>query len=170
MTKEETPKAEIAHKWWIANIWPRETKSRARALGARLRRSGDGARILCEPEVHDLIRDLRFTHYNSAHVTRLATLLAEVREDDGRPLARILGGSEPILSRSRFQRLIRADEDAIIDCIRKAIVVAGRRCNVKQLAGDILYWNDRTKARWCFDYFGSVHNKSASDNSSTTEG
>ncbi|WP_077932121.1 type I-E CRISPR-associated protein Cse2/CasB [Acetobacter persici] len=160
MSKDEKPKAEIALDWWKANIQPRDTKSRARALGARLRR-GSQTKVLCEPEVHDLAKTLRFGPYRSDLIYRLVTVLSEVRENDGRSLASIIGAGDRKLSPARFERLMRADDETAIDYIRRAIIASGRRCNVRQLAGDILYWNEQTKSRWCFDYFG--HSNSTSE-------
>ncbi|MGB3501847.1 MAG: type I-E CRISPR-associated protein Cse2/CasB [Mesorhizobium sp.] len=145
----------IALGWWRINIAARENPA-ARGLSARLRRGAPLA-VLCEPAVHELARGLGLGSRDADvdRLVRLVSLLAELRESDAAPLARLLGGKEPILSRSRFEKLIRAEGDELTTLLRRAIVTADRRCNVTLLAQDLLHWNAGTRNRWCFHYFGA---------------
>lgn len=147
-----------AAEWWRHALADRSSGT-ARGLAARLRRAGS-FEALAEPEVQALARRLGLGPGQAAMLVRLVLVLAEVRTDDPRPLARLLGGAEPVLSTLRFQRLLRAREDDFTQQLRRALLMAERRCNVARLAGDLLLWDhpvwgDPARARWCFDYFGA---------------
>ena len=142
--------------WWHDNIGDRNSGA-ARALAARLRRGSD-IEILCEPAVHALARDLNLNHPNQAHrLLRLIRVLAEFRDHSAESLPYRLGGSDPVLSHARFERLLRAEgEELTIALIRAARMLGPaetRRCNIAALGTDLLFWSDRTRMRWSFDYF-----------------
>lgn len=142
--------------WWQVNIGNRDS-GRARALAARLRRSGT-IEALAEPEVHDLSRALSLR--DPERLVRLVQVLAQVRDHDPRRLAQRLGGPEPAMSTLRFQRLLRASGEDLTMALVRALTMADRRCNVAALGEDLLDWDhpargDRTRANWCFDYFGA---------------
>jgi len=122
-------------------------------LAARLRRAGPVA-VLSEAAVHDLARALRVTE--AAVLIRLVQVLAEVREHTSRPLASALGGDPAAMSALRFQRLMRVSDDDLTDALRRAIAMADRRCNVAALGEDMLHWSEKTRSRWCFQYFGAA--------------
>lgn len=136
--------------WWARELGDRQSAA-ARGLAARLRRAGP-VDALAERAVHDLARELSLK--DGARLAFLVRLLAEVREHEGRPLARALGGAEPKMSELRFQRLMRADGDDLPEALRRAITLADRRCNVARLGGDLLHWGEDVRRRWCFDYYG----------------
>lgn len=138
--------------WWSRNIGDRK-QAHARGLAARLRRAGPVA-VLGEAAVHDLARELDLK--DAAVLIRLVQVLAEVREHSGQPLAVGLGGDAPAMSTLRFQRLMRVGEDDLTDVLRRAIVMADRRCNVAALGEDLLHWSEKTRSRWCFQYFGAA--------------
>lgn len=147
-------RAEICADWWRRSLANRDSGA-ARALAARLRRA-TGLEVLVEPAVQDLARRLGFAAADAERLLRLVQVLAELRETDAAPLARRLGG---VLSPLRFQRLMRAQDDAFVTQLRRALVMADRRCNAHRLAGDLLAWEhsdrgDAVRAQWCFDYFG----------------
>lgn len=142
----------IALGWWQVNLGARESAA-ARALAARLRRAAPMA-ALCEPAVQDLAVSLNIGPGRAHDLVRLVCLLAEVREHGSARLARRLGGTEPVLSNLRFQRLMRAEGDELTALMRRAISMADRRCNVAALASDLLHW-ETARTRWCFDYFGA---------------
>lgn len=152
MSGEQKNTGAIAYGWWAQNIEPRGT-SAAKALSARLRRAAPVA-VLCEPAVMELARALALGPASAERLVELAVLLAEVRENSPERLARRLGGAEPALSQLRFQRLIRAEGGELTDLLRRAIIMADRKCNVAALAADLLYWKS-ARARWCFDYFAA---------------
>ena len=137
--------------WWSRNIGDRNSPA-ARGLAARLRRAGQ-VEVLGEGPVHELARDWGLK--DAALLVRLVQVLAEVRGHTGPRLAQRLGfGDPPKLSTLRFQRLMRAG-DELLDALRRALVMAERGCNVAALGSDLLHWNEATRSRWCFDYFGA---------------
>lgn len=136
--------------WWARELGDRQSAA-ARGLAARLRRAGP-VDALAERAVHELAQALALR--DGARLAFLARLLAEVREHDARPLARRLGGAEPVMSELRFQRLMRAEGDELPEALRRAITLADRRCNVARLGGDLLHWGEDVRRRWCFDYYG----------------
>ncbi|MGR3463019.1 MAG: type I-E CRISPR-associated protein Cse2/CasB [Roseovarius sp.] len=136
--------------WWRKAL-DRKTP-RGRALSARLRRASP-LEVLCEPEVHELAEQLETR--NAARLFRVVTVLAEVRENSGTPLARVLGGSDPVLSHLRFQRLMRSSDDELVSGLRRAIRMTDHPCNVAALGEDLMFWNEDRRTRWCFQYFGA---------------
>lgn len=143
-------------EWWQSNLGNREHNPSARALAARLRHA-TGVEALVEPAVHELARSLELGKRvsDAESLIRLATVLAEVREHDDHRLAMRLGATDA-LSRLRFERLIRSGKDEVAAAVRRALPLVERRCNVAMLGVDLLFWNDRIRARWCFDYFGAT--------------
>lgn len=159
---ESIPKTpgQIILGWWSHNIGARE-QAAARGLSARLRRAGPVG-VLGEAAVHDLARALHLT--DAAALIRLVQVLAEVRDHVGQPLAAVLGqGDAPALSALRFQRLMRVADGDLTDALRRAVAMADRRCNVAALGADLLYWSEKTRSRWCFQYFGARTPDSLSD-------
>lgn len=152
MSEEKKSPGAIALGWWAREIEPREIPA-ARGLSARLRRAAPLA-VLCEPAVIRLSTGLDLGPARADQLVRLATLLAEIRETCAEPLAKRLGGAEPVLSSLRFQRLLRAEGDELTSHLRRAILMADRRCNVAALAADLLQW-EAARPRWCFHYFGA---------------
>jgi len=141
--------------WWSRELADRNSGA-ARALAARLRRAGP-VDALAEYAVQELAHKLDLHSVgDGARLSRLVRLLAEVREHSRDPLPRRLGGSDPVLSPLRFQRLLRAEGDELIDALRRAIILADRTCNVAALADNLLLWTDRVKTRWCFEYYGET--------------
>jgi CRISPR system Cascade subunit CasB len=51
--------------------------------------------------------------------------------------------------------LMRASDGDLAVGLRRAIPMVGRTCNVARLGRDLLFWNEITRTRWCFDYFGA---------------
>ena len=144
------------YAWWSSNIGNRENNPAARALASRLRRA-TGVEALAEPAVHRLAQSLGLGKRDrDAHsLIRLATVLAEVRVNDRSSLAARLGKGEA-LSQSRFERLIRSTPEELADAVRRALPMVERQCNVGTLGADLLFWNDKTRVNWCFEYFGAV--------------
>ncbi|MCK9554010.1 type I-E CRISPR-associated protein Cse2/CasB [Aquamicrobium sp.] len=152
MSDEKKGPGAIALGWWSREIAPRDIPA-AKGLSARLRRAAPLA-ALCEPAVIGLATALDLPPSRADRLVRLATLLAEIRENSADTLAKRLGGAEPVLSSLRFQRLLRAEGNELTDHLRRAIVMADRRCNVAALAADLLHW-ESARPRWCFHYFGA---------------
>lgn len=150
---ENKSPGQIILGWWSQEMADR-TSGVARGLAARLRRATP-ASALAEPAVYRLAARLDLRARDAERLSLLARLLAEVRETTPEPLAKRLGGAEPVLSTLRFQRLMRAEGDELADALRRAIGMADGRCNVAALGQDILRWDDRTRMNWCFNYFGA---------------
>ncbi len=145
--------------WWLHHMGERSSSS-AKALSARLRRA-TAIEALAEPAVHALAQmlELKRTAHDTEALVRLALVLAWVREHESgaqQRLAQKIGrGDPPLLSALRFQRLMRAEGDEIITALRRTLPLTQYRCNVAALGEDLLYWNDQTRTRWSFDYFGA---------------
>ncbi len=145
--------------WWQHHMGERSNSS-AKALSARLRRA-TAVEALAEPAAHALAKalDLKRSARDTEALVRLALVLAWVREHEPgaqQRLAQKFGrGDPPLLSALRFQRLMCAEGDEIVTALRRALPLAQYRCNVAALGEDLLYWNDKTRTRWSFDYFGA---------------
>lgn len=145
--------------WWSHQIGDRESGA-ARALAARLRRAGM-IEALSERQVHQLAQTLEIR--DARRIARLVTVLAHVRAHDPAPFARRLG-REATARRNdknqspmdaRFQRLMRAEGDELTLGLIRALPLIGQACNVAALGEDLLFWNDKARARWSFHYFGA---------------
>ncbi|MFN3280056.1 MAG: type I-E CRISPR-associated protein Cse2/CasB [Tabrizicola sp.] len=159
----------VAARWWRERLADRDSGA-ARGLMARLRRA-DALGVLAEPAVQALARDLGLGPAQAGGLVRLVQVLAEVREDATETLARRLGGAEPVMSHLRFQRLLRAEGEEGATAIRRAVVMADRRCNVKQLANDLLVWDhpergEAARRFWIFDYFAAAQPDAGADRKS----
>lgn len=146
--------------WWSHQLGDRASTS-ARGLAARLNRA-NAIEALSEPAVHALMQSLGWqpSQHRVQALLRLARVLPMVREHASATLARRLGqGEAPAMSALRFQRLIRAEGDELVTALRRALPLVDRRCNVAALGSDLVFWHDRddrTRTRWCFDYFGAA--------------
>ena len=146
---------EIIANWWWHQIGNRESAA-ARGLAARLRRAASPLDVLAEPQVHDLAH--RLTIMDSDKILRLVRVLSEVRDDRGGPLAKRLGPGlreDPALSNPRFERLIRSEGGALIAALRRTLPLVDRTCAVGRLGADLLHWNEKTRIRWTFEYYGT---------------
>lgn len=155
MTEEKQTTGSIILGWWSQNIGNREA-AHARALSAHLRRA-ETVEVLGERAVIELAGklDIKASDTRLPRFITMVRLLAELRSHDGAPLARRLGGSDPVLSELRFQRLLRSEGEEFEDLMRRAILMADRKCNVAAFGGDVLHWGDKVRQRWCFQYFGA---------------
>ena len=148
-------RGDICADWWRGALADRNSGA-ARGLAARLRRA-DALGVLAEPAVQALARRLGMGPGDAPRLVGLVQVLADVRADDRASLAQRLAG---VLSPLRFQRLMRAEGAEFTTQLRRAILMADRRCDVARLAGDLLAWDhpdwgDPARARWCFHYFGA---------------
>ncbi len=148
----QTP-GQIILGWWSINLADRQS-GRARALAARLRRASVGEALI-EPEIFALAKKLNCGPGDGARMARLVTLLAEVRSHTTQTLMQRLGGDEPTLSKLRFQRLMRAEDEELVEAVRRAIrLMDDPSCNVAALGESLFFWGEKTRAKWCFEYFG----------------
>lgn len=157
---------DVAARWW-RDLQP-YLRSGARnprgdrASLARLRRA-DLVAAMGEPATFGLFRDLGFTKpYELTAVALCAAVLASVREDDGLHPARALGpkpggkAETAAMSALRFRRLVEAEEpeDRLI-ALRRAVMLADRRLNLRGLARACLDWSDGTRRIWIFQYYNA---------------
>ena len=142
--------------WWRTHLRPVEDTASARALRARLRRADSVLDVLAEAEVHRLAAAVPYMQQRPDILADIVCTLALVEEYDSRRLAWLLGSGqgESAFSSSRFGKLMRASRGELRVALRRALPMAGFRCNGETLAQDILNWDDEnTRRRWWFDYF-----------------
>lgn len=148
----------ICLSWWakLTSV----NNSAMRADLARLRRADGVLSGLAVSAMHDLNSSL----YAAGHglknqperLALIALLLAQVKTSTQDSAARRMGGNPPALSGIRFTALIRTTDPAVLIVpMRRALRVIGQGANVARLATDLYWWNDATRARWCFDYYGA---------------
>ena len=156
-----------AQEWWRDYMEPApRRRGAARAAMARLRRAASPMEALMEPATLDLARRLgRTGEQELARVGILAAVLAHVRETDNRAVARAAGPPQPtadpgkddeeaVLKYGRFRRLLQADDDDLLDQMRRLVHLLGNRAKVSDLACSILFWGDRMRRRWVLGYYG----------------
>ena len=153
--------ADIAVEWWrdLVSEEPgrRATPGARRAVLARLRRAATPIDVMQEPEALRLIRRLSWDPDRAAI---LAGVLAFVREPDERPIARAVGREsfdekdKALMSEARFRRLLQTPGNELMDPLRRLIRLTKGKANVRDLSSSVLYWGDRVKKRWIFDYYG----------------
>ncbi|KFI24211.1 type I-E CRISPR-associated protein Cse2/CasB [Paenirhodobacter enshiensis] len=154
MTKDQETKrpGQIILAWWAHELGERTTGSQ-KALSAQLRRADDVS-VLCHKPVHELAHALNIR--DGAKIARLARVLAHVRSNTGANLPRKLGaGDPPVLSALRFERLIHSEGADLETAIRRALPMVGYAANVAHLGEALLFWTDKTRTKWCFDYYGT---------------
>lgn len=147
-------------QWWRTALRPAEDDAVARALRARLRRA-DALEVLAQAPVHDLVAAAPWLRHRPKALIRAVQVLAQVERHDPRSLARVLGGDPPVMSRLRFERLVRSEADELPRALRRAIALTDGGCNVAQLGRDVLNWDDPdrgedTRRNWYFDYFNAA--------------
>lgn len=148
-----------AYGWW-AHLTNGEI-GQSRAALAQLRRASAPIDALLLPTVHDLNQRLAKAGFDLRHqpqkLSLIAMVLAHVKTSAPARLAQQMGRGDPrALSPMRFDRLMRLDDpQELTQQLRRALAVVGQGANVSALAQDLLWWNDATRARWCFDYYGA---------------
>ena len=161
MTAAPAP-GSVAAAWWHRTF--RDEHGSGYASRARLRRCLTPVDAIAIDAVHDLNRHLDAAghHPCADRLALLAITLAHVEEDGQHPLAELLGarrgkGASRVLNKLRWQALIRiTDPRELITPLRRAMaVVCHRPIHVGALAGDLFRWNDTTRTKWCFQYFGA---------------
>lgn len=149
--------AAIAEEWWRTLTVEPGPRGPRRAALARLRRATTPLAVLQEPEAMRLIQ--RLHGENPDRVAVLAGVLALVRATDTRPVARAIGRKElddetsAPMSEMRFRRLLQADDDELMESMRRLVRLAGREVNVHGLSVAILGWGDAVKKKWIFEYY-----------------
>ncbi len=158
-----------AFEWWRG---VRED----RAAMAALRRCRRPVDALLVPPTLSLIR--RLPRHNADRVAALAAVLGHVRDNDDRSIARAVGrpafdktaDAHPsegplrrILSEGRLRRILQVeDTEELQRAMTRLMRFVGHKASVRDLARSMVFWGDRTKRRWVFDYYAvSIANPDA---------
>lgn len=156
-----------AAQWWhrLQPNRPDGTRNLGadRAALARLRRADLWA-AMSDPATITLFEALgRRKPEQLPEVALCAAVLAGVREDrPGEHPARTLGPpgfdsvEQAVMKPLRFRRLIEAEtpEDRLI-LLRRAVQLADRRLNLRELAAACLDWSPSRRQRWIFEYYAA---------------
>lgn len=149
---------ERARDWW------RELQQDTGAR-ARLRRCHTPGEALLYPNTFSLMQRLGWRGQRGERVAALAAVLAHVREDDSRPVARAIGRKtlkdedSALLKEGRFRRLMTVrDADELQTAMTRLVAHLGGRVNVADLASSMLMWTDRTRADWAYGYYATNPN------------
>lgn len=149
----------VCAAWWAELTNPEIGRSRAER--AQLRRATTVAEVLTNAATHRLHRALlRAGHDLRSQPEKLALIvmtLAQVK-DSGPRLALLLGHGDPkVYSTLRFDQLIRLQDPMdLARHLRRALTQVKHVAHVPALAEDLRWWNDATRARWCFEYYGAA--------------
>ena len=155
--------SEICKNWWATCI-AAETGA-ARQARAELRRSTNVTDALGVLATHELNRRLVGAGHDLRkrpdRLALIAVMLAHVTQDQLETAAQRFGSGEPkALSGLRFDAIIRVREPReLMRPLARALRLIKGAANVRKLAADLYWWNDKTRADWCFDYHGATHAK-----------
>ena len=151
-------RASIAYEWWRKlNPLEAQQSGAQRAALARMRRAATLIEVMQEPEAMRLIARLP---RNPERAAALAGVLAFVRETDKRRVARAVGRASfdddqsALMSEGRFRRLLQVPQNELMEAMRRLVRMTKGTTNVRDLSAAILYWGDRVKKDWIFDYYG----------------
>ncbi len=155
---DDTRAEAVAYRWW-RELVPTGTPTSGthRSALARMRRAATPLEIMQEPAALRLIARLP---HNPDRVATLAGILAFVVETDSLPVARAVGraslddSQSARLSENRFRRLLQVQDIELLDPMRRLVRMTKGRVNVYSLSQAILYWGDKIKKQWIFDYYG----------------
>lgn len=171
--KSISERAAAATHWW-RDLQPNtatgeRNRGGERAALARLRRA-DLLAAMSDPVTFDLFRKLgcsRREYWYLPTVALCAAILAGVRDElppprDREHPARTLGPpsletvDQALMKPLRFRRLIEADTpDERLTLLRRAVHLADRRLNPRELAAGCLDWSEDRRRRWIFEYYAA---------------
>lgn len=143
-----------------------------RSALAQMRRANSVNELLLVPEALSLAAQFR-PRYERAAI--LAGVLAFVRETDNKLIARAIGRSNPNdesapMSEIRFRRLLQSSDQDLLDSMRRLVRLMNGRVNVHDLSRTVLFWGDKIKQNWMFNYYGyGAALPSNSESAKTTE-
>ncbi len=146
---------DVCYRWWRQALGP-ET-GRGRAARARLRKAASAVEAIQVEETFELYKALD-RKPDTETLALIAISLAQIKENTAQKAAERFGrknGDTRLLSDLRFQRLVRTPDPAeLVTPLRRALKVIDDRANICDLARDLYYWNEETRIRWCFEYYG----------------
>ena len=155
---------ERVYQWWreLAED-PRgrlKKKGMDRATMAELRRCHRPTDALFVPATLSLLQRLPPELRESNRALALAAVLGHVRKHDPERIARRIGRTSfdatdsAELSEGRFRRLLQSEGDEELQrAMARLVRFMKQRVNVQDLARSILFWNDKTRRDWVFDYY-----------------
>jgi len=159
----------VAREWWRDLAGIGTNRGRDRAAFAELRRGADPLDIAFVTAFGKLRLGLKArSDWALRKTAMIAHVLAHVREDDERPVAKALGPAkkddDAVMSQSRFRRLLQArDEADLTRRLVRAVKMLKGRANVADLASAVWWWNDRTRRDWAFRYLDAEPPDSSRD-------
>ena len=169
MSDDQFNPGNIALKWWRelqgdpAASEPWKQKDDPGTL-ARLRRASSPIEALTEEQAMRLAQRLGVKPDRPQQLARIgaiAATLAHVKTHDSKQkMAQMLGpdnkGENAAMSALRFQRLMAAKTpEDLMRQMRNAIKLLKGSANVSDIAASITWWNENTRIRWAYDYWGA---------------
>jgi len=145
----------LTFEWW------QDLKKR-KGDRSDLRRAKTMDEIFFIPAYHRLYNRLNPTAWQSKkNIALIAGVLAHVEEHEGgmRFAARMASpgksGKGVQVKGMRFRRLLqhKESEEVYGPMIRIIHLMDKRKCNVKDLARCLYWWNDSTRRQWAFEYY-----------------
>jgi CRISPR system Cascade subunit CasB len=175
-TPPRTSRGDRALEWWTDHCHPVEGDPATRA---RLRRCRSTTDALSVPAAMSLARRLGLPRdvdqaddWRVVSGLALARVLAHVDEHDASRRAMQAAGwksfpgdrresdageDRPRLSEARFHRLLQAERgEELVTAFTRLVALLDGAVNVPVLAEDFLFWGDRTRHRWAFDYYAAA--------------
>jgi CRISPR system Cascade subunit CasB len=148
----------------ILSFWT--SLGRARADRADLRRCRNPGEAAFTPAFHRLFGQICSADIRPdlERLAVVAVALANVEQNESSAtfsvqLATGVDG-RPCLSALRFRRILAIDGMPELQTqLARAIRLLDRQANVVNLALSILSWDDETKKRWAFQYYGKIQIK-----------
>lgn len=132
---------------------------------AALRRCGTLVEVAFVPAFHQLIRALRASidaPVNPDRLLAVAGLAALIKQ----PISPLMpsqmakphaGGSNPPVSELRFRRLLQCQtQEELFTTLRRVLHLLDDQANLCDLANSVYGWNERTRKRWAYDYYGAL--------------
>lgn len=162
MTDSLRKKSATVERWFNRTLGESGDAARRgdrRATRARLRRAKSPLEIIQEPEALRLVAMLSGGHGGADRVAVLAGVLAFVEEKDERKIARAIGRSsldddDAVVSEIRFRRLLQTPGRELLDPMRRIVRMNKGKANVRDMSDSVLYWGERVRRCWIFDYYG----------------
>jgi CRISPR system Cascade subunit CasB len=155
----------IARRWWKEIT---DTTRGDRGALAMLRRCDSPTDAVTITPAIDLARQLArvSSEERFRDALGLAIVLANARRESDKRLMKAAGwksfpgdragtdsAERPVLSELRFRRLLQTGSDGKIEAFRRLIRMLDGSVNIYDLAESYLYWGEKTKQRWAFEYF-----------------
>ncbi len=144
----------VVFEWWKGLVGKRGDR-------AELRRAHTLNDVIFTTAFQRLWLNLRGTGWNNAdRVALVARVLSHADVHDSRhkfaeQLAAPHLGDKPRYSGLRFRRLLQyRDIETLFEPMVRALRLVGNQANIFDLANSLYRWNDETRRRWAFEYYG----------------